>query len=148
MSKFEEKLIKNLSEYGIQSLEEFRNDWKYTGGNKGSHLKYWILVMEDMEVPEEENACICGCKIVENCYITKDTDGITELMVLGNCCIKRFITKSGRTCEDCNSPHKNRKINKCNKCKAGICLKCFKRFESTNEKRSYCYDCKPSFWDS
>jgi hypothetical protein len=39
---------------------------------------------------------------------------------LGNSCIKRFIKKSGRTCETCGEPHKNRKVNMCNKCRPTI----------------------------
>ena len=56
----------------------------------------------------------------------------TDFLVLGNCYIKHFLLKSGRTCEICESPHKNRNVNMCNECK--IVRKCtnhenlFKKF--------------------
>jgi hypothetical protein len=64
-------------------------------------------------LPEYDNKCICGHFIQENCYIT---DG-ENILIWGNCCINRFIEKSGRTCSNCNQSHRNRKNNLCNKCR-------------------------------
>ena len=54
-----------------------------------------------------------GQYIKRNCYIEKDND----VIVIGNCCIKRFMKKSGRTCSVCEAPHRNIKTNYCNRCK-------------------------------
>jgi hypothetical protein len=146
-SKFQKRVLENLKKYGINDLEEFKK-FKYCGGDRSRHLNYWKLVMGATELPQHEDECVCGTAIVENCYITRDGIDCVELLILGNCCIKKFMPsgKIGRTCEDCGARHKNRKINKCNQCKRGICLKCFCNFESDNENRTYCYTCKPSFW--
>jgi hypothetical protein len=126
-------------------MDEFRT-YKYAGGNQGSHYNYWRLCFKNEPLPSHEDKCVCGQNISENCYITKETDDEILLIVLGNCCIKKFIPKAGRTCEDCEAPHKNRVLNKCNECKKGICYKCFKKFKSYTETRTYCYECKPSYW--
>ena len=47
-----------------------------------------------------------------------------EIIVLGNCCIKKFIPSSGRTCEECDEPHRNRKHNICNSCLENRCFEC------------------------
>ena len=63
--------------------------------------------------PATTNKCICEHKIIGNCYITNGE----RLLVLGNCCIKKFVPDSGRTCDKCGNKHKNRKINRCNTCR-------------------------------
>jgi hypothetical protein len=91
-------------------------NFKYAGGDKGSHKKYFDLVNKTTPLtkPPHTDRCVCGHYIKENCYIT---DGDGTVLVVGNKCIKRFITKSGRTCETCGGNHRNRTINKCNKCR-------------------------------
>lgn len=87
--------------------------WKYCGGDRNSKLEYFYLNFKnERELPQHEDKCVCGHKIKENCYITnKDI-----ILVLGNCCIKKYIDKSGRTCEKCGKPHQRRKINLCKEC--------------------------------
>ncbi len=121
--KLTAKFIEGLKKYNLSHEDIINNNWHYSGGNKGSHLNYYKLVYKNIEIPSYSSKCICGHDISENCYIT---DGKT-IMVLGNCCIKRFLPKekSGRTCENCGSPHKNRVCNLCNICKYGKnCNKC------------------------
>lgn len=60
-----------------------------------------------------EDYCVCGVGIQHNHYITDDEG---RILVIGSECIKKFITKSGRICEDCGAKHKCRKQNKCVKC--------------------------------
>ena len=91
--------------------------------------------------PDKVLKCMCDHPIVENCYISKDFD-INTLLIIGNCCIKKFIKASSRTCENCNAPHKNRSLNYCNNCKDYIkrgftkkCVSCHslnKRLTSNN----------------
>lgn len=107
------RFIRGIKEYNL--TQEEIEDWKYVGGNRGSGLKYWNLCTDNQELPEHHNKCICGHDIIENCYI-ESPDG-EDILVLGNRCVKRFIRKSSRTCEICEKPHRNRKINQCNECK-------------------------------
>ena len=91
-----------------------KETWKYAGGSSGSHARY--LDMLDISIkPEYTKECVCGHHIVENCYICDPTE--TNVLTVGNCCIKRFILKSTRTCSKCDAPHQNRSNNLCGSCR-------------------------------
>lgn len=126
MSTISEKFIKGLKEYKL-TLEMIK-PWKYCGGNRDSKLKYYTLVFPGRPLPISKDICVCGHKIVENCYITDDIKNGDRILILGNCCIKRFIPNSKRSCEVCNKPHRNRIVNRivnrCNDCRIGVCDKC------------------------
>lgn len=126
------RFINGLKEYNL-TKDEIIN-WKYCGGNKGRHYKYFKLSCPNDDLPECTNECVCKHYIEENCYITNGE----EILVLGNCCIKRFISKSGRTCELCDEPHQNRIVNRCNDCRVGVCDKCSKE---CNPKYKLCFQC-------
>ena len=112
-SQWKHRFVIGLREFGL-TFEEVKQNWKYAGGNKGRHYNYWILLYgEDKKMPPHEDECICKHKIKENCYITDSK----EFLVVGNCCIKRFMIHNGRTCEECNQPHKTRSSNVCNGCR-------------------------------
>jgi len=97
--------------------------FKYGGGNGNNsnsdkrHSNYFNLVFGDNEYPDKTDRCPCGHRIKENCYIYKENSSEYQLVILGNCCIKKFIPKSSRTCKKCEMPHKNRKWNLCKNCK-------------------------------
>jgi len=77
--------------------------------------------------------------IKRNAYIMNRDK--TRMLVIGSCCIKRFVPKKTRTCEICEKPHRNRKVNRCNDCKDIVeCIRCKTQFKS---KYGYekCYDC-------
>ena len=119
----------------IEDLEAY----KYCGGTKGSHKNYWKIQYGDTPLPDRENKCVCGHHIVENCYITNGK----ELLVLGNCCIKKFVPKSTRTCEKCGEPHKNTTVNSCNACRPKsnkTCEKCGQPHK--NRVVKICNDCR------
>lgn len=128
------KIIEGLSNYNLTPEIIADNGWHYCGGNSGRHLNYFKLCFPLKKLPTWTNKCICGHDISENCYITDDD----EILVLGNCCIKKFVPKSTRTCEICKEPHKNRIVNKCNSCRKGVCDECGK---TCNDKYKKCYDC-------
>lgn len=127
-----DKFIKGLEEYNLSFYEIQK--WKYCGGNLSPRNKYFRMCCPDEPLPDYEDRCVCGHRIVENCYIT---DG-EQILVLGNCCVKRFIPKCGKTCEKCEQPHKNRKVNRCNDCRIGICDNCNKE---CNKTYKICYKC-------
>ena len=133
-SKLTDKFIKGLQKYNISYDMIKEGKWKYCGGDTGRHLKYYKLCFPSKDPLDTVDKCVCGHKIFENCYIT---DG-DEIVVLGNCCIKRFIKKSSRTCDQCGNPHRNRKVNKCNECRRGTCESCGC---SCNPDYAKCYNC-------
>jgi hypothetical protein len=113
ISNLDKRVIEELEKRGL-TPEDLKKNYKYCGGNQGRHLKYFKLSFQNQKsLPEYDNKCICGHFIQENCYIT---DG-ENILIWGNCCINRFIEKSGRTCSNCNQSHRNRKNNLCNKCR-------------------------------
>ncbi len=130
------RFIEGLKQYNLTYDEILSGNWKYCGGNKGRHFNYFVLFSKGRDLPQpgEKYICVCGHHIVENCYITDNA----RILVLGNCCIKKFIPKSSRTCENCGKPHRNRKVNRCNLCRIGICETCNKK---CNRKYKKCYDC-------
>jgi len=113
-------------------------DWKYVGGDNNRHKKYAKLC--NVEIQPHVDYCVCSHKIKENCYIKKicPENNNDEIVVLGNCCIKKFIPKSGRTCDICTEPHKNRVVNRCNKCRIGRCDICDNDCSEVYKK---CYKC-------
>lgn len=139
--------ISGIEELGYTYEEIVK--WKYAGGNSGSHRNYYYMLFGSRTgLPEHRNKCVCGHYIKENCYIVApdDPDGL-KLLVIGNCCIKKFIPNCGRTCEDCGSIHRNRKDNKCNDCrepkippkpKKGTCRFCK---DKCGDTYTQCYKC-------
>jgi hypothetical protein len=61
-------------------------------------------------------------------------------VVLGNCCIKRFIPKdlASKTCSVCKKPHRNRRVDKCNGCRDDLCITCNRPYSG---RGLYCWNC-------
>jgi hypothetical protein len=123
------QFINGLKKYNLKP-EDMIN-WRYAGGQGGGaknsirHENYFHMRFPNYEFPDLTDECVCGHTIKENCYIANDDE---ELLIIGNCCIKRFLPNenTGRTCEICKKPHKNRKNNRCNECRIGLCNDCGK----------------------
>ena len=113
------KFVEGLAEYGL-TYEDVKQNWKYAGGDSRHHENYYDMAFSHLEQPDHTDRCVCEHLIRENCYITDGTD----MIVVGNCCIKKFINKAGRTCDECGEPHKNRIVNRCNNCRQGCCDSC------------------------
>lgn len=141
---FQKKFLNGLKNKYNLTMEDIANqDYKYIGGtpdeHNPQHYNQWLNIIAQkphLNMPLAEQECTCGHKIKNNCFIMNKYDNI---IVLGNCCIKRFIPKSGRTCGWCGNPHKNRKFNLCNTCKENVCKKCGKDKEEDYYK--YCNKC-------
>jgi len=88
-------------------------DGKY---NHEKHVKYWQMRYGAKLCPPYRNKCVCKVPIKYNCYITDDDE---LFLVIGRCCIERFIPKDkqGRTCSNCKKAHRNRKDNLCKGCR-------------------------------
>ena len=105
-------LNEGLCKIGL-TPSEVKMGYIYIGTSKDS--EYFII--PNQERPKHVNKCVCGHKIIENCYLRSLADGHTISM--GNCCIKQFINR-GRVCEDCGASHRNRKNNKCSECRKRV----------------------------
>ena len=122
------RLATGLQNYDL-SLDEISNGkWFYCGGDHGTHLSYWLLRnktkkqmgKKEWSFPPHESTCACGHPIMRNCYISNKK----QILIIGNCCIKKFIHVKSRTCEECGNDHKNRNWNLCRDCLAnGVLLK-------------------------
>ena len=81
-----------------------------------THINYFkIAFAKNRKKPHLTRYCVCGSPIITNCYVADKTN--ERVVVLGSCCVKEFMKKSGRTCEECGCFHKNRKNNLCNDCR-------------------------------
>lgn len=112
--------VNHYTERFRESLQKETGDLEldnycYAGGDSGHHSSYLATQRITVDrIPPKKDRCLCGHPISENCYIKHIPT--QRLIVVGNCCIKRYLDKSGRTCEKCNKPHKNRKNNLCESC--------------------------------
>jgi hypothetical protein len=126
--------------YLLTGKEFIKEEWKYAGGDEGRHLRYWKMINKNKQfkMPSKEPSCICDVEIQKNCFILNTKNN--NILVVGSCCVKKFLPKnqSGRTCEICGEPHKNRSNNRCNICRVGICNDCDK---PCNPNYSKCYKC-------
>ena len=116
-NKYFKKLCENLELLGL-NYEDVKRDYRYSGGCNGEvrHNRYFTNCFPNKETPKLVEECLCEHPIQENCYISKDFQ-IDTILILCNCCIKRFIPASSRTCEVCQKSHRNTKTNYCNDCK-------------------------------
>ena len=121
--------------------------WKYCGGDNGGHYNYWRLVFGKRNLPRHLQHCVWNREIVKNCYIWDGRDAET-IIVVGYCCIKRFLEHSTRTCEICDEPHKNRTVNRCNECKVKNYCSYYKECNNIVPKHKKqttpptCFDCR------
>ena len=131
MQQFEHGL---MAEYGM-TMSDLDN-WSYCGGDSGRHWNYFLMCNTKPRQPAHVDQCICGHAIRENCFIQNREK--TRILVLGNCCIKRFVKNAGRTCEVCGASHRSRQANRCSRCQTSKCLEC-RREVGRNVAR--CYPC-------
>ena len=130
-----ERFKKGLENEGIP-LEDIDNGtWKYAGGDRREHVRYFRQCSFKIPAPPHKEWCICGQKIDHNCFITN----LKRLVVIGNCCIKKFLAKCGRTCELCGEPHKHRIGNLCKACRVGRCWICG---DTVKKQYKRCLPCK------
>lgn len=145
-----ERFKEGLKKYNLTQEEIIKSGYTYAGGKIYNHKlrilqynKYFLL--SGIDAPEDKKKCICDHKILNLFYIHSKSDDRT--LILGSCCIKKFIPKKnrGKTCSDCGEPHKNIKVNKCNDCrpkknKGKICSGCGEPHR--NRKVDKCNDCR------
>ena len=126
--------------YGL-SLEDIKS-WEYCGGNENIYFHDFVKKFGHMAHSECEDKCVCGHKIVINCYIrnkdftpTKNMKKIQyqnkeiPILIVGSCCVKQFMEGTKLKCEVCGKLHRR------NKCKTNLCSQCDKKIRlETNKK--------------
>lgn len=118
-----DRFIQGLLNHDLTKEEIQSGMWRYCGGDQSRHRQYFSLFFnKKRDLEEHKSNCVCGHYIEENCYITNGED----ILVLGNCCIKKFLPKncSGRTCRVCKCTHRNRKDNLCHNCRKKTSMRC------------------------
>ena len=122
-----DRFIEGLKDYNLSYDEIVKSGWNYCGGNYKQHLNYYKLRFPNEELLPHAIECVCGHDIEKNGYICNKEE--TEFLVLGSCCIKKFI--GGRTCENCGNKHKRTSVNCCFNCEK------FRRFLQYEERFIY-----------
>jgi hypothetical protein len=144
-SKFKTRLWK---EYGLRPKD--LDDWQYAGGDYNEkepwHAKFKKEFKIKTDWPERADECVCGVEIMYNCFISnRERDWV---LVIGRCCINKFIGPNRRRCEICYEPHRNRKRNMCKACyKTSKCKGCgdiLDRDEPHKAERM-CINCKSEY---
>lgn len=148
-NELSKRFFTGLSEYNLTKEEIQSGDWVYAGGDHERHLRYFYQVFPEAEsLPGHEDRCVCNHPIKWNCYIRHKVSN--EVVVLGNCCIKKFIKDSGRTCGMCGEPHKNRKDNHCNDCRKHLNKQKLnnRRIKAKANKKKYIWGSGSKHFDS
>src|SRR5690606_38727443 len=96
------------------------------------------------EWPEHKDSCICDTDIVYNHFVTNRARD--RVIVVGKCCIDKFLGPNRKRCEVCYEPHRNRKRNLCGECikKYDTCIDCHENLEWGDRYRAegLCLGCK------
>lgn len=128
--------------------KKFINGLQVKYGLNQNSLKDYIENPERREKLEKPEVCVCGHKILNARYL-EHRDGLKsniDNIMIGNCCIKQFISKEqqGKHCSRCKAKHRNRLDNLCNKCR-GLCATCDN--PKLNNYTTSCYQCKKIYKD-
>lgn len=116
------QFLNGLEKYNITADDLIKDGWYYCGGNhKQEDINYFKMNFPNEDFPDFSNECVCGHEIINNCYICPKDE--SELLVIGSCCIMKFVPIKTRSCKDCKASHKNRKVNLCNECRL-LCIDC------------------------
>lgn len=124
---------KNLTKYGI-TVEDFKTKYivlsEYSQNN-------------EKQLPSS-NTCICGTRIIKHKYVINpdETDEDKRILVVGSCCIKKFmdINALKKQCKVCNIKLRNNISYLCVACSLTHCHLCYKE-KLNNEALVMCDKC-------
>ena len=138
--KIYHKLVDGFKTIYDLDFEIVKNEYNKTGGRgcEADEKRFMVHFGVDREFPKQFHKCVCGHKIQNNCYISKNND-YDSIIIIGNCCIKHFKNGNRRICTECNATHKNIKTSLCNLCK-NKCKMCEKSFK-TPLRNNKCFLC-------
>lgn len=145
--------VNGIKNHKLTQKEINESGFYYAGGRErilddgtdtnAKHSKYWALKYGKKQPPLKQRKCVCDHHIENNCYVTDDD---VFFLVIGNCCIERFIAKEkqGKLCSNCNSPHNGRKDNLCKECRKthSQCKECRTPIQKNMLKGETCNQCR------
>jgi hypothetical protein len=79
-----------------------------------SYLYYIRTFSNIFDAPAFVNECICTHGILQNCFIYNKLNG--NVLVVGNCCIDRFLIDKNKLCNVCLEPFDNTRNSLCSIC--------------------------------
>jgi hypothetical protein len=104
------RFITGLEKRGLE-YKDIQDNYYYIGGEAGDHLIYFKQHFPDQKLPPHQDVCICGHRMLTNCFITNGE----IVLAMGENCIKKWIKQ--KSCGDCGARHRNRKDNLCHSCR-------------------------------
>ena len=110
------------------------------------HLPFIELDCENFDFDEPYHTCMCGKRNVINIHwIQRVGQENDPLLVVGSCCVNRFMEKQKGTsfrCATCHKFYKSGKFAECKECRmkrdGKVCTFCG---ETTDRKAKVCSDC-------
>jgi len=127
-------LIKGFQNIYNLNINDVVKDFMRVGDDSiGGQNQFKLLMGDDVPLPNTTYKCVCGHKILHNCFIANRKTN--KVITLGNCCVKRFKGALNKRCDNCNKHHKNRSDNLCNECR--LLKKCTRCNNNYNKKEFY-----------
>tara|TARA_R110000744_G_scaffold40244_1_gene91263 strand:+ start:432 stop:905 length:474 start_codon:yes stop_codon:yes gene_type:complete len=149
---------------GLAKVNELvKKEYLYLGGERNpsnpAPFNQWTRWCETRLIPKNPNIlpakhkdkCLCGHDIEFNCWVYKiKPNGDISIKVVGSHCIDKFV-QHRQVCQDCNEPHRNKKLDLCTPCKKQRernknrpthCQTCYTRINlSEGQRFKQCYSC-------
>lgn len=113
-------------------IKPFETEWWFCGGRDTDPTadapcphplkewnKLWVHYHGDRKMPDPIHTCICGKEGIRfNVYITNGS----KVISIGIICMRQFLPKIAESipkkyCDECMTPHRNRKDNYCKECR-------------------------------
>ena len=126
------------------------NDWQYGGGDYReydgykAHAEFKRQFILACPWPEYKTSCVCDTVIIYNHFVANRARD--RVIVVGKCCIDKFLGPNRKRCEVCYNPHRKRGRNLCDACikKHGVCSDCHENLEWGDRYRDegLCVPCK------
>jgi hypothetical protein len=105
-------VLKCLEELGY-TMKEF-SQFRWIGNNNYDGQRYFKQIYPDREYPKDKLKCICGSVIGTDEWV-ETPDKV--ILTLGSSCRAIYLKNTGKSCELCNAPHRNRTVNQCDDCR-------------------------------
>lgn len=158
------KFLEGLWEkYKMTRQDLIEGGYNYCGGDKDDkeqsifYRTYFEERFEGRKALKEVSRCVCGHAIYYNCYICNGDDDYDSILILGSCCVRKFIPngmKQIHKCKNifpwgevCGDIHRRRVKKICEPCEKGL-VRCTGITEEgiwcknrIDKKYSRCEDC-------
>lgn len=134
-------LINGFKNIHNLEIKDVVKDFMRVGDDSiGGQKQFKLLMGDDVPLPTTTYMCVCGHKILHNCFIANRKTN--KVITLGKCCVRRFKGALNKRCDNCNKLHKNRSDNLCNECRLlKICTRCNNKYNKKEFNVDMCCYC-------